>query len=452
MHSSDKDRLGSAPIIRLIFSLSVPAIIAQIINALYSIVDRIYISRIPHSGALALTGVGICFPIFILSAAFAVLIGVGGSTRAAIELGKKNQEKAEKILGNSFTLLVLSSVLIMVLFYSGMKPILFLFGASRNTYPFARDYLTIYLSGTLFSELAVGLNPFIACQGKSKTAMTSILIGAVLNIILDPVFIFGLHMGVKGGAVATVISQAFSMLYVTGFLSSQKRTELLLSKKNFMLKKGIVLSILSLGVSSFIMQVTECLISVVFNAGLKKYGGDAYVGAMTIIQTVVQLIFILSNGLAQGVQPVISYNFGAAKVDRVKSACRFAFISQITAESVLALLVMIFPGQFALPFTTDKTLIAIVTRMMPVFVSGLGIFGIQQAAQCAFVGLGQTKIPIFLACFRKVILLVPLALILPHFFGPFGIFVAEPVSDITSACVSGYLFKKHIDDILHQGA
>ncbi len=443
-----QDKLRTAPISKLIVSLAVPAIIAQVINALYNIVDRIYISRIPQIGDMAIAGVGVCFPILILISAFAQLIGVGGSTLAAIELGKRNQKRAEEMLGNGFVCLIMLSVVLTIVFQFTKHPILMAFGASQSTVGYGLEYLSIYLFGTIFVETTLGLNQFITCQGKSKIAMLTIFVGAGLNIVLDPVFIFVLDMGVKGAAVATVISQAASSIWIIHFLLS-KNSNIKIRKEFFPLRKDIVLSITALGVSSFIMSFTECLINVVFNSGLQKYGGDYYVAAMTIIQSIMQIVYIFSNGITQGVQPVISFNYGARQIKRVKSAYRIGFASHITVAVLSSGIIILFPRFFASLFTENQTIIGIIIKMMPVFLCGWGIFGIQSGAQCAFVGLGQAKISLFLACLRKVFLLTSLAIVLPHFIGVNGIFLAEPISDITSAVIAGVLFAVNINKILN---
>lgn len=442
-----QDKLGTASIPKLIVSLAVPAIIAQVINALYNIVDRIYISRIPQIGDMAIAGVGVCFPILILISAFAQLIGVGGSTLAAIELGKRNRKRAEVILGNGFVCLLILSVALMIVFQFTKYPILMAFGASQSTVGYGLEYLSIYLLGIIFVETTLGLNQFIICQGKSKIAMLTILVSAGLNIILDPVFIFVFDMGVRGAAVATVISQAASSIWIIHFLLS-KNSSIKIRNEFFAIRKEIVVSITALGVSSFIMSFTECLINVVFNSGLQKYGGDYYVASMTIIQSVMQIVYIFSNGITQGVQPVISFNYGAQQIQRVKSAYRIGFASHITVAVLSSGVIILFPRIFALLFTENRTIIGIIVKMMPIFLCGWGVFGIQSGAQCAFVGLGQAKISLFLACLRKVFLLTSLAIILPHFLGARGIFMAEPISDITSAIIAGILFVLNINKIL----
>lgn len=444
-----KDKLEMESVPRLIATLAIPAIIAQMINVFYNIIDRIFISRIAHVGDMALAGVGVCFPILILISAFAQLIGPSGATLASIQLGKGNRKLAEEILGSGYMCLILISITLTAVFQITKVPVLMAFGASPATIQYADQYLSVYLWGTVFVQTTLGLYPFLTCQGKSKIAMIAVLIGAVLNLLLDPIFIFVLGLGVRGAAIATVISQATSAGWLLRYLLSEK-SSILLRGKNLQLKQDVLTPIVALGISTFIMSFTECLINVVFNRGLLKYGGDYYVAAMTIIQSIMQLIYIFSNGLTQGVQPVISFNYGARRFDRVKMAYRIGFAAHITISVCMSSLIMLLPEFFASFFTSNQEIIHIVARMMPVFVCGWGIFGIQSGAQCAFVSLGQAKISLFLACLRKVILLIPLALILPGFIGVIGIFIAEPISDVISAITAGLLFGLNIKSILEK--
>ena len=326
MQQEKQSLLGSAPIGKLMAKLALPSIVAQVINILYNIVDRIYIGHIEEGSSLALTGLGICFPIITLISAFSAFAGAGGAPLAAIELGKseydaKAKEKANEILGNVIIMIIGFSLILSVFFYLFKEPILLAFGASENTLPFAKDYLEIYLIGTLFVQISIGLNPFISCQGFAKTAMASVIIGAVANIILDPIFIFGLNLGVRGAAFATIISQGISAIWIIRFLAS-KKSALPLSVKIVRFRPKIIGKISSLGISPFIMQSTESAIFVVFNSGLQKYGGDLYVGAMTIMQSIMQMCFVPLSGFTDGVQPILSYNYGAKKIDRVKDAIK----------------------------------------------------------------------------------------------------------------------------------
>ncbi len=439
MEQTKEQKLGTMPLPRLMASLAIPSVIAQLINVLYNIIDRMYIGHIPGSGPVALTGVGLTFPIITLISAFSAFIGAGGAPLASISLGKGDRNRAEKILGNGVSVLLIFSASLTVLFMLFRRPLLYMFGASDQTIHYGVDYITIYLVGTVFVQLALGLNMFITSQGQARTAMLSVLIGAIINIILDPVFIFALHMNVQGAALATVISQAVSATWVVHFLSSEK-SAIQIRRKNMIPDLSIIKSIMALGISPFIMQATESAISIVLNRGLSMYGGDLYVGSMTILQSVMQLIVIPVQGFTQGVQPIISYNFGARKFDRVKKTYRITICFTFAVATFLCILTLFFPGLFAGIFTTDQELIALVKKVMPIFMAGIAVFGIQMGCQTTFMGLGQAKISLFIALLRKVILLIPLALILPKFFGVMGIYYAEPISDITAATTATIIF------------
>lgn len=444
----DKEKkMATEAIGKLMISMAVPSIIAQIINILYSIVDRIYIGHIKGVGMEALTGVGVTFPIITLISAFSAFVGAGGAPLAAIWLGKGDRKRAEKILGNGVTLLVFFTVILMAFFYAFQKPLLYLFGASDATIGYAVSYISIYLAGTIFVELALGLNAFIISQGQSRTAMMAVLLGAASNIILDPIFIFALGMGVKGAAYATVISQALSALWTVGFLISRK-SSLTIKWQAMKPDFPVIGNVMALGISPFIMRATESLISIVLNNGLQKYGGDIYVGSLTIMQSVMQMYSAPLGGFTQGVQPIISYNFGAGNFDRVKKLYRSMITVCFLFAAMATVLVMIFPGFFAGMFTNDVQLIALVEKMMPIFMCGMLIFGLQQGIQPTFLALGQAKLSLFIAIFRKVILLVPLALVLPLKFGVMGIYYAEPVSDVLSAVTATVLFLLNIKKIV----
>ena len=444
----DKEKkMATEAIGKLMISMAVPSIIAQIINILYSIVDRIYIGHIKGVGMEALTGVGVTFPIITLISAFSAFVGAGGAPLAAIWLGKGDRKRAEKILGNGVTLLVFFTVILMAFFYAFQKPLLYLFGASDATIGYAVSYISIYLAGTIFVELALGLNAFIISQGQSRTAMMAVLLGAASNIILDPIFIFALGMGVKGAAYATVISQALSALWTVGFLISRK-SSLTIKWQAMKPDFPVIGNVMALGISPFIMRATESLISIVLNNGLQKYGGDIYVGSLTIMQSVMQMYSAPLGGFTQGVQPIISYNFGAGNFDRVKKLYRSMITVCFLFAAMATVLVMIFPGFFAGMVTNDAQLIALVEKMMPIFMCGMLIFGLQQGIQPTFLALGQAKLSLFIAIFRKVILLVPLALVLPLKFGVMGIYYAEPVSDVLSAVTATVLFLLNIKKIV----
>ncbi len=435
------NNLETEPISRLVFRLAVPTVLAQLVNLLYNIVDRMYVGRIPDIGSLSLAGLGVTFPIILLVSAFAMLAGAGGASRAAVSMGAKDNKKAEKYLGNSTMLLIIFSIFLSLVFMFTKDFILMKFGASEATLPYASDYITIYLIGTVFVQLALGLNMFITNQGFSKTSMATVCIGAVLNIVLDPIFIYVFNMGVKGAALATIISQAVSCLWVVKFLTG-KRTVLKIRLKNLIPDKNIILSILSLGVSPFIMQATECLIQLTFNNGMLKYGNDLYVALMSILFSLMQLIWMPLQGFSQGAQPVIGYNFGACRNDRVRKAFKLLFCVSLGFSFAAITVVEIWPKAFLVLFTNDSELIAIGTNTTRLFLAGMIIMGAQSACQQTFLALGEAKISMFLACLRKVILLFPLALILPHIadMGVWGLLLAEPVSDLIAATCTTIMF------------
>lgn len=433
------EKLGSAPLGKLIAEMALPAVAAQIINVLYNIVDRIYIGHIHGYGDMALTGVGVTFPILMVISAFSAFAGMGGAPLASIQLGKKNYEGAEKILGNCVSLLLIFSVILTVVFSVFKTPVLYAFGASDTTIVYAEQYISIYLIGTIFVQFAVGLNTFISGQGNARTAMFSVLIGAVINIVLDPIFIFTFGMGVRGAALATIISQAVSAVWVIRFLTS-KKSVIRIRRKHVRLSAKTVGSIAALGISPFIMQSTESLVMITLNSGLQKYGGDLYVGTMSIMTSIMQLIVIPVQGISQGVQPIMSYNFGAGKLKRVKGAfVRMAAVC-LAATIVLAGLAVLKPVIYARVFTSNQELISLTCKVMPVYFLGITVFGIQMACQTTFLSLGQAKVSLVIALLRKIILLIPLAIILPKFMGVMGIYRAEPIADFTSVAVSALLF------------
>lgn len=436
---SNEDKLGKAPIGRLMLSMALPSVAAQVINLLYNIVDRIYIGHIEGYGDVALTGVGVTFPIIMLISAFSAFAGMGGAPLASIELGKKNYKRAEQILGNSAGMLLLFSAVLTVGFLLFKRPVLYAFGASDSTIGYAEGYIGIYLLGTLFVELALGLNTYISGQGAAKTAMLSVLIGAVINICLDPVFIFLFHMGVKGAALATIISQAVSALWVVRFLVSDKSV-IRLRVSNMKFQTEIIRLIAMLGVSPFIMQSTESLVSITLNSGLQKYGGDMYVGTMAIMSSIMQLITIPVQGVTQGVQPIISYNYGAGNRERVKQTFLRLVSFCLGTTLILAGIAVFAPRLYAGIFTGNEALEILTAQMMPVYFLGMMIFGIQSACQSTFVALGQAKVSVFIAVLRKILLLIPLAVIFPKFMGVMGIYRAEPVADIISVITTSILF------------
>lgn len=430
------EKLGTAPLGRLMLSLALPTVLAQLINVLYNVVDRIYIGHMQGDGNLALTGVGVTLPIITLIAAFSAFAGAGGAPLAAIELGKKDERKASLIMGNSAWLLVFFSIVLTIGFLIFKIPILHAFGASSKTIAYANDYITIYLLGTIFVQLALGLNAFISGQGAAKAAMLSVLIGAVINIVLDPIFIFALHLGVRGAALATVISQFVSAVWVVSFLKSKSSV---LYLKLVRPDKSLILKIAALGIAPFAMQSTESLVTITFNTGLQRYGGDLYVGSMSILMSIMQLIVIPVNGITQGVQPIVSYNYGAGNRLRVKETVIRLVLACLLGTLILAGVAIFCPGIYASMFTNDAELVALTCRIMPIFFLGIAIFGIQAACQSTFLALGQAKVSLFIAMLRKIILLIPLALILPKFSGVKGIYIAEPVSDVISVIVTSVL-------------
>lgn len=438
---NNNDYLGTDSIAKLLFQLSVPAILAQIINLLYNLVDRVYIGHMPKDGALALTGVGICMPIIMIVSAFAALISNGGAPRASMAMGKGDNDAAEKILGNSFATQIIISITLTMILLLFHRPMLLVFGASENTISYASAYMTIYSLGTIFVQLTLGMNAFITAQGFARTGMLSVLIGAVSNIILDPIFIYVLGMGVSGAATATIISQAISTVWVLKFLTG-KKTILRIKKKNLKLEAKVVLPGLALGLAPFIMQASESVINVCFNSSLLKYGGDVAVGAMTILSSIMQFIMLPMQGLGQGSQPLISYNYGAKNVDRVKRAFRLLIITSLIYSMAVWMIVMAFPQGFVRIFTSDAQLIAFAKVALRVYIASMGIFGAQMACQMTFLSIGNAKASITVAVMRKFILLIPLIYILPHFASNkvMGVYLAEPIADLCSVIFTVILF------------
>lgn len=445
----DKNALGTAPVGRLMVKLAAPAVAAQIINALYNIVDRMYIGHMEGVGDLALTGLGVSFPIIMFISALSALAGMGGGSRAAIRMGEKDIDGAEAILGGCAALLLVMAALSTVLFQIFREPLLLLFGASENTLPYASGYLEIYLWGTVSVLLSLGLNNFITTQGFAAFSMLTVVIGAVCNIILDPILIFGFQMGVRGAALATILSQTVSAVWVLLFLVG-KRTLLHLRVKYLRLKTSVLLPVVAIGVSPFIMQSTESLVSISFNSSLLKYGGDPYVGAMTIASSVMQVGTMPLHGLAQGAQPIIGFNYGAGNLDRVKKAFKLLFTSCLTFTVTIWALVELFPGVFIAIFNDKPQLVEVATRTLRVYFAGIFMFGIQSSCQQTFVALGEAKISLFLALLRKIILLIPLIFILPLFLSDkvFAVWLAEPVADILAAATTGLMFAHRFPRIL----
>ena len=436
--------LGSGSVRKLLISLSLPTILSQIVNMLYNLVDRVYIGHmqpVDTVGALALTGVGVCLPVILIISAFAALMAMGGAPRASIQEGRGNIAESERIMGNSVTLLLLVSLLLTAVLQLFAEPLLLTFGASENTIGYALDYLRIYSLGTLFVQVTLGMNAYITAQGFTSVSMKTVLIGAILNTILDPIFIFALDMGVRGAALATILSQAVSAIWVLRFLTSSK-TKWRLRRKNLRPVPSVFLPCMALGLSPFIMQSTESLIAVCFNSSLLKYGGDVAVGTMTVLTSIMQLAMMPLQGLSQGAQPIISYNFGARSAQRVREAFRCLLTSCITYSMVLWLLVQLFPRTFVLIFNNNPELVNYAAWALRIYMGATGIFGIQIACQQTFIALGNAKTSLFLAVLRKIILLIPLIYILPHFFADkvFAVFLAEPVADFLAVSTTALLF------------
>lgn len=415
---------------KLIFQLAIPMTLAQFINILYNVVDRMYIGRIPHSRSLALTGVGLTFPIITFVLAFANLFGMGGAPLCSMERGKGNIEEAEKIIGNSFSLLISSGIIITILGLLLKTPILFLFGASSDTYIYADNYITIYLIGSVFVMISLGMNSFINSQGFAKTGMMTTLIGAVINIILDPIFIFFLNMGVTGAALATVISQFLSALWVLRFLTSKKAI-LKLKRKNFKIDYCLSKKIAALGLSGFIMGITNSLVQIVCNINLSIYGGDLYIGIMTVLNSIREVVTMPVWGITSGAQPVISFNYGAQKIDRVKKGINFMSISCIAYTFIIWIILRMFPEFFISIFNSSEDLINYGTIAMNIYFFGFFMMSLQFSGQSTYLSLGKSKYAIFFSLFRKVIIVIPLTFILPKIYhlGVIGVFLAEPVSN-----------------------
>ena len=433
--------LATEPVGRLILKLSIPTVTAQLVNLLYNIVDRIYVGRIPGTGSLSLAGLGVTFPIILMISAVAMLFGMGGAPRAAIAMGKGDDELAERIMNVAALMLVIASVVLSGVFLITKDAILMRFGASESTLPFASEYITVYLYGTVFIQLTLGLNAFITNQGYTGTSMATTCIGAIINIVMDPVFIFVFGMGVKGAAYATVIAQAVSCLWVIKFLTG-KKTRLRLRVSRMRPDMKILLSIVSLGISPFVMQSTECLIQLTFNNGMQTYGNDMYVALMSILFSLMQLIWMPMQGFQMGAQPIVSYNYGARNYDRVRQTFKRLFAICIVFSVTVIGLIEFMPDIFIGLFTPDENIISLGRMPVRIFLLGMSVMGAQGACQQTFLALGEAKISMFLALLRKVILLWPLALLLPHIcgLGIWGLFLAEPISDFIAAATTTVMF------------
>ena len=436
--------LGSGKVSRLLFSLALPTITSQIVNMLYNLVDRVYIGHmqpVDTVGKLALTGVGVCLPIIVVISAFAALLAMGGAPRASIQEGRGNARESERIMGNCFTMLVMASLVLTAVLQLFGRDLLLLFGASENTIDYAAAYMGIYSLGTVVVQVTLGMNAYITAQGFTTVSMRTVLIGAGLNIVLDPIFIFVLDMGVRGAALATILSQAVSAAWVLRFLTGN-RSKWRLRRENLRPRASVVGPCLALGLAPFIMQSTESLIAVCFNSSLLKYGGDLAVGAMTVLTSIMQLAMMPLQGLTQGAQPIVSYNYGARNPQRVREAFRCLLLACVTYSLTLWALVQLMPRMFAGIFTPDPELRSYAAWALRIYMGATGIFGVQIACQQTFIALGNAKTSLFLAVLRKIILLIPLVYILPHFFADkvFAVFLAEPVADLLAVCTTAGMF------------
>lgn len=444
--------LRTDPVRKLLVDLATPAIIAQIVNVLYNIIDRIFIGRMPQ-GEIAMAGIGITFPIILLITAFSALYGMGGAPLCAIQMGAKNKAKAEEIMTGSFSMLIATGCVLTLLFLLFNRPLLWLFGASNATIGYALDYLNIYVIGTVFVQVALGMNSFINTQGFARMGMITVVIGAVINLILDPILIFGLNMGVKGAATATVIAQAVSAMWVLFFLTG-KKSKLKLRRSYLIPSRHMVSQVVTLGVSPFIMQSTESLVLISLNTQLVRFGGDIAVGAMAVMTSILQIINLPLRGIAQGAQPIVSYNYGAAQFDRVRDTIKLALKSALTYNILFCAVLMIFPSIFVRIFNDNPELVSVTSRYIRIYFIGITIFGAQIICQQMFVALGQAKLSIIIAILRKIVLLVPLVYLLPIFFHNkvTGVLVAEPVSDILSVLITLILFGRFYRKVLKNRA
>lgn len=442
--------LGKESVGKLLLILALPAITSQVINALYNMVDRMYIGHIPNIGSDALTGVGVCFPIIMIISATAFLFGMGGAPRAGIFMGKKDNETAERIMGNCFVTLSVVSIIMTILVLAFQEPLLYLFGASSNTIGYAKQYMTIYAIGTIFVQLTLGLNAFISTQGFSTISMLTVLIGAITNIILDPIFIFGFSLGVQGAAIATVISQALSAVWAVYFLLS-KKSILRLKKINFKIEKDIILPCIALGIAPFVMQSTESILVLCFNTSLLKYGGDLAVGTMTILSSVMQFAMLPLQGVTQGGQPIVSYNYGAKKLDRVKKAFKLQTIICFTYAALIELIIMVAPSLLVSIFTNDPELAKMSIWALRIYMASVALMGIQISCQQTFIAFGNAKISVFLAFFRKIVVLIPLIFILPTFIENqvFAVFLAEPIADALAVLTTIVLFYREMKTMMY---
>ena len=443
--------LGNEPIGKLLLILALPAITSQLVNALYNMVDRMYIGHIENIGSIALTGVGVCFPIIMIVSAFAYLLGMGGAPRASIYMGKKKNEEAEKILGNCFSALVIVAIILTIVVLLFKEPLLYLFGASSQTISYASDYIAIYAIGTIFVQLTLGMNAFISAQGFSTISMLTVIIGALTNIILDPILIFVFHMDVRGAALATILSQAISALWAIRFLCG-KQAILRLKKENLRIQKKVLMPCIALGISPFAMQSTESLLVLCFNSSLLYYGGDLAVGAMTILSSIMQFAMLPLQGLTQGGQPIISYNYGANKPQRIKKAFFLQTLVCFSYTTCIGLAVLFVPQIFVAIFTNDPTLTQMSVWALRIYMAGILLMGLQTSCQQTFIAFGNSKISAFLAIYRKILVLIPLIYLLPHLLNDpvFAIFLAEPIADTIAVATTVTLFTINFRKLMKQ--
>ena len=441
MTTDKKEMLGTAPVGKLLFQLALPTVVAQLINMLYNIVDRVYIGHMPEVGDFALTGVGVCMPIIMIVAAFASLVSSGGAPRASIFMGKKDLDTAERTLGACFSLQIIISTVLTVVLLIWNRDLLLMFGASENTIEYAADYMSIYAIGTMFAQLMLGMNAFITAQGFTKISMIAVVVGAISNIILDPILIYGTGMGVRGAALATILSQALSGVWEVVFLCS-KRSILRLKVKNMIPAPRLILPCIALGTAAFIMQSSESVISICFNSSLLYYGGDVAVGAMTILTSVMQFAMLPPQGIAQGAQPILSYNYGAKNAQRVKRTYRLLLKCCLIYSLTIWAAVMLMPEVFVSMFTPKEALVGFAARALRIYFGGMLLFGIQIACQMTFVSLGNAPSSVLVAVVRKFVLLLPLIYIMPHLVDDptIGVYMAEPVADVIAVTFTAILF------------
>ena len=438
---SDNDLLADMPVATAFFKLAIPAIAAQLINILYNLVDKMFIGRIPGVGKQALAGVGVTAPVILAVSAFAALVSMGGAPKASIFMGQGDNEQAEKVMGSCTWLLIILSITLTLIMLIFGRSIMLLFGASQDTITYAVDYMNIYCLGTLFTQLTLGLNAFITAQGKTLISMLNVAVGAVTNIILDAVFINGFYMGVKGAALATIISQGVSVCFVIRYLITGK-SQLHLHFRNICFDGPLIWSCVLLGTSPALMQLTENMVAISFNTSLQKYGGDMAVASMSILTSIMQFVMLLLPGLVQGAQPLLSYNLGAQNISRVKKTFRLLLICCVSGSFIIWLICMMCPTAVTSIFTSDTTLIAYTNKSMRVYLAMLFIYGIQVACQYSFVALDQAPKAIFLTIWRKIIILIPLIFILPHFMthAVMGVYLAEPIADTIAVCTTAPMF------------